>query len=120
MKTLLLIFIFAVALPTTALCQKPKTRQLTLEQLISLYNREPNDINDFLSAKGWGYNGVVKEVRDENGIIKNYGIILWAFNYNKFLESAEAWFIPFVYNDEIVIAHYQCKKCILKLSKKEQ
>lgn len=92
--------------------------QLTLEQLISLYNSEPNDINDFLSAKGWRYNGVVAPERDADGIIRSYGQILWAFNYNEFQKTAEAWFIPAVYQDEIVIANYQCKKVYFEAIKK--
>lgn len=90
--------------------------QLTLEQLISLYNSEPNDINDFLSARGWGYNGVVKQKRDENGI--TYEKIVWAFNYNEFQETAEAWFMPAVDHGEIVIGSYQCNKVYFEAIKK--
>lgn len=111
MRTLLMIFIFAVALPVTALSQKPRTSQLTLEQLISLYNSDPNDINDFLSARGWEYNGAVPLKRDADGVPQNFGKLTWAFGYNDFQETAEAWFTPFLAsNDEIVVGNYQCKK----------
>ena len=60
------------------------SQYLSLDQLISIYDKDFIDINDYLSAKGWQFS---ESNKGENGKADE---VVWG--YDKTYEKASAWF----------------------------
>jgi hypothetical protein len=110
MKTVFLILVFAVLLPATALCQKTQPGGLTLNDLISLYNSDYDEVNDFLSPRGWIYKSHTEEEINPQGYVEKHETMTWVYGYVGYSNQALGWFGANIYYGSIVSVWYQCEK----------
>ena len=104
MKKAILTLLLLGLLPFTSYCQ-----QLSLENLISIYNKEIDEVDETLKAKGWEYHG--KDDENEDGITR----LTWAMGLNEYTERASAWIHLNYLNQSFFCVSYSASKPTIDL-----